>query len=549
MREPPQDKQIILAQLEKILGSNDFSASDRFRHFLRFVVEETLAGRKNELKAYTIATSVFGRDKNFDPLLDPVVRVEAAKLRSKLEQFYLRRTGSGKDRIKIEIPKGTYVPTFSLIEGDATPDPEANNTSSNEKNTPKDAAPEQTVKQEEAGYSSTKRASIAILPFSNISSSKEINHLLSGMAEELAIALTKFEDIMVISAHAMNIETSAVNDPGTISASLGARFILYGSAQLDNSIIRVRIKLADTATHKTLWAEKFDEPFTATSLFDIIDTTVMHVAAQIGDSFGYIKRTLFKEFPVQRTGDIKAYEAILYYHHWAANLAENRFIKTKNALDKAIQADPNYALAHAMLADIYAAHYQWGYDLFPNDLEKAIKLSRRAVELDPHGQYSQWSKAYCCYLTGDKEQFVYLARLAVSINPSDTNIAAAAGQKLTMAGNWEEGLELMHTAESLNPFLPSWFRTAIYTFHFYNNKLEEALIEAKRITSPDMAGPMLRAAALGALGQKKEANKELNDLFAIMPSFQNNHTKILKRIFFQDSLIKALTKGLKAAGL
>ena len=87
MPDPSQEHMDILAQLDTILESNDFSASNRFRDFLRFVVEETLAGRENELKAYTIATCVFGRDKSFDPLLDPVVRVEAAKLRNKLENY------------------------------------------------------------------------------------------------------------------------------------------------------------------------------------------------------------------------------------------------------------------------------------------------------------------------------------------------------------------------------------------------------------------------------------------------------------------------------
>ena len=88
MLNQSQNHEDILTQLDTILESNDFFASNRFRDFLRFVVEETLAGREHELKAYTIATCVFGRDKNFDPLLDPVVRVEAAKLRSKLENYY-----------------------------------------------------------------------------------------------------------------------------------------------------------------------------------------------------------------------------------------------------------------------------------------------------------------------------------------------------------------------------------------------------------------------------------------------------------------------------
>ncbi len=565
---PDVNKQAVKEQLEVILESRDFSASDRFRQFLRFVVEETLAGRENELKAYTIATQVFGRDKNFDPLLDPVVRVEASKLRNKLEQFYLRRKGRNKDKVLIGIPKGTYVPTFSIIEEPALKvyvrdeldddfDDYVEEDSSDLHGDEPDVAEKGSSFREEpdeqggvfAEQEKPSEPTVAILPFVNISSAQEIGHLLSGLAEELAIALTKFEDLKVISAHAMNLDTAAESDPRVLSKSLGARFILYGSAQLDSNIIRVRIKLADTASYTTLWAEKFDEPYTATGLFEIIDTTVAQVTAQIGDSFGYIKRTLFSEAPSQRTGDIKAYEAILYYHHWAAKLAESRFIKAKEALDKAIEADPRYSLAHAMLADIYAVHYQWGYDLFPNDLEMAQKLSKRAIELDSHCQYAQWSRAYSCYLTRDHEQFVQLARLAISLNPADTNILAAAGQKLAMSGNWEEGLGLMRQAERLNPFLPSWFRTAIFIYHLHNNDLETALAEARMINSPLIAGYMFRSALLGAMGRKEEAALELQELLLKRPSFSENYQEILRRIVFQDSIKDILVKGLQNAGI
>ena len=565
---PDVNKQAVKEQLEVILESRDFSASDRFRQFLRFVVEETLAGRENELKAYTIATQVFGRDKNFDPLLDPVVRVEASKLRNKLEQFYLRRKGRNKDKVLIGIPKGTYVPTFSIIEEPALKvyvrdeldddfDDYVEEDGSDLHGDEQDAAEKDSSFREEpdeqgglfAEQEKPSEPTVAILPFANISSAQEIGYLLSGLAEELAIALTKFEDLKVISAHAMNLDTAAESDPKVLSKSLGARFILYGSAQLDSNIIRVRIKLADTASYTTLWAEKFDEPYTATGLFEIIDTTVAQVTAQIGDSFGYIKRTLFSEAPSQRTGDIKAYEAILYYHHWAAKLAESRFIKAKEALDKAIEADPRYSLAHAMLADIYAVHYQWGYDLFPNDLEMAQKLSKRAIELDSHCQYAQWSRAYSCYLTRDHEQFVQLARLAISLNPADTNILAAAGQKLAMSGNWEEGLDLMRQAERLNPFLPSWFRTAIFIYHLHNNDLESALAEARMINSPLTAGYIFRSALLGAMGRKEEAALELQELLLKRPSFSENYQEILRRIVFQDSIKDILVKGLQNAGI
>ena len=79
----------VRGQLDRILASGEFVAPDRLKSFLRFAVEETLAGRAERLKAYTIAVDVFGRDKSFDPQTDPVVRMEAGKLRRRLERYYL----------------------------------------------------------------------------------------------------------------------------------------------------------------------------------------------------------------------------------------------------------------------------------------------------------------------------------------------------------------------------------------------------------------------------------------------------------------------------
>jgi hypothetical protein len=96
--------------LERILVSPGFEASARNRRFLAYIVGETLAGRTDRLKGLTIAIDVFGRDATIDPQHDPVVRIEAAKLRRSLERYYL--TAGQQDPIRIYIPKGAYVPTF-----------------------------------------------------------------------------------------------------------------------------------------------------------------------------------------------------------------------------------------------------------------------------------------------------------------------------------------------------------------------------------------------------------------------------------------------------
>jgi TolB-like protein len=105
-------RQEVMDHLTRVLSSASMMSSGRHRKFLSFAVEETLAGRADRLKAYTIATGAFGRADDFDPQQDSIVRIEAGRLRRALEHYYL--TDGAADRLRIVIPKGTYVPRFEL---------------------------------------------------------------------------------------------------------------------------------------------------------------------------------------------------------------------------------------------------------------------------------------------------------------------------------------------------------------------------------------------------------------------------------------------------
>ena len=99
----PPEADGVLAELERIFASEDFDASPRSRAFLRFIVEETLAGRPAGLTQDAIATRVFGRREDFDPTFDPIVRIQAGRLRRPLERYYL--LGGADDPVRIELPR------------------------------------------------------------------------------------------------------------------------------------------------------------------------------------------------------------------------------------------------------------------------------------------------------------------------------------------------------------------------------------------------------------------------------------------------------------
>src|SRR5690349_7043654 len=116
--DPTPDE--VRSYLHALLGRSELDASVRNRRFLSYVVDETLEGRADRIKAYNIALAAFDRTEDFDPLTDPIVRIEASRLRRSLEHYYL--TAGKVDPIRIDIPKGSYAATFSHIHDDPPQD-------------------------------------------------------------------------------------------------------------------------------------------------------------------------------------------------------------------------------------------------------------------------------------------------------------------------------------------------------------------------------------------------------------------------------------------
>lgn len=110
-RAPQPPAAAILGALDALLESPSLRLSERNRRFLSFVVNQTVAGQADRIKAYLIGVDVFGRDETFDPNLDPIVRIEATRLRSALTAHY--ETSGADLPVRISIPPGSYVPAFS----------------------------------------------------------------------------------------------------------------------------------------------------------------------------------------------------------------------------------------------------------------------------------------------------------------------------------------------------------------------------------------------------------------------------------------------------
>ena len=256
------------AQLKRIVSSTDFEATEREHRFLSYVVEEVLQGRGHRIKAYSIAVEVFGREASFDAQHDPIVRIAAGHLRRALERYYL--TGGKRDPVRIDIPKGSYVPKFSdlrMVHASISP---AETVVEGSVPAPARMGSASFIRGMIGGLTAAALVVVAVyvaLPITGetlISKSPELprvyvtaleditrspssSTIANGLTQEIVTHLSRFRDITVLqSAHA-----GATVDPP-------ARFVLAGSVETSDKDFHLRVRLVNSEDGSILWANRFD---------------------------------------------------------------------------------------------------------------------------------------------------------------------------------------------------------------------------------------------------------------------------------------------------
>ena len=203
---------------------------------MEYIVNETLAGRGERLKGYNIALEVFDRPETFDPDVDPIVRMEAARLRDRLREYY--EADGQNDPIRIDLPKGTYTPQIEFRHEDASRIPRQK------------VPPTQEV--------SSTVPSVAVLPFDDLSADQNLGYLGDGVAEDIITALSRFPDLAVVARTSSFTYKGKAVDMRQVGKELGVGYVVEGSVRKDGDKIRIVSQLIDTKNGEHVWAERFD---------------------------------------------------------------------------------------------------------------------------------------------------------------------------------------------------------------------------------------------------------------------------------------------------
>ncbi|MCX6624961.1 MAG: hypothetical protein NTY38_28655 [Acidobacteria bacterium] len=232
---PPEiSAAIVRAQLERVLASEFFSHSDRLSRFLRFAVEQVLLGHENKLKEYLIGVEVFDRQESFDPRIDSIVRVEARRLRTKLDQFY--EADGRDDVIEIQFKKGRYVPNFR-----------------NRKGEPGGRFSEALPIPSERDW-----RAIAVLPFASLSEDPANELFSDGLTQEILARLTGIPGLRVAARTSSFQYRERYPDIRRIGEELRVDLLLTGSVRREGGRARVTAHLIHVAEGYYVWSESHD---------------------------------------------------------------------------------------------------------------------------------------------------------------------------------------------------------------------------------------------------------------------------------------------------
>jgi TolB-like protein/Tfp pilus assembly protein PilF len=470
----------VLDQLERVLASPGFVRNKRLSAFLRFVVDRKLQGHDHELKETVIGVEVFGRTPDYEPRTDPVVRMEAAKLRSRIAEYYAN--AGVLDPIRIEIPKGGYVPQW-----------------------------ETRLPHRRAGWlkpavivaagvcvaitsfvlwrlrTTPNSAMVAVLPFEDLENDPTQRYFSQGVTEDIIAQLGQSGSSAfgVIAGPSVWRYRESQPAPRKLAEDLGVSYVVTGSVQRDKSSLRITAMLTRTQDEVQVWAKSFDGP--AESAFALQRDVSLSIARAVASEF-----SLADPGNAKSTLQIDAETWDLYLHgrfYWN----QRTEVSLKQAIDyfnQALARAPNYSPALAGLADSYSALVYGCYMAPAEGFPLARAALRRAHERDSESAEVFASEGYLnLYFDWDFKTARRNLEHAISLNQNYAPAHHWLGVLLTATKDFSEAGRSLQRARRLDPASLPILTDLGFHLH-YSGRNAEAQEALRRVFQRDPNFPL-----------------------------------------------------------
>jgi len=505
----------IADQVTRILASKAFRQADRLKRFLSFIVEETVAARGERLKEYVVGVEVFSKPESFDPRNDPIVRVQARRLRAQLARYY--REEAPDSEIIVELPKGGYAPVFRQFRSAPARRP--------------------------ARPPLVSRNTVVVIPFADHNPSGGRDYFCEGLTQEIIHTLTGTEGIRLVAWTG-----SDPMDPhrGIKVAGEGpnAALIVSGSVRKAGPLARITASVIDAASGCYVWSGAVER--TLDHVFAVQEEVARLVAGQL-------KHELIGGAPsghARRPENLAAYNLYLQGRYHVNQRTEEGLRRAVDFFEKAIVENAQYAQAYSGLSDAYgllghygvlapaevwtkaAANAAWAVHLDENSAEAHTSLAhvkstqdwdwtgaeqefQRAIALDPrYPTAHHWYAMSCLTALARLDQACEEMMLAQALDPVSSIIGRDLARIYYYKQDYDAALEQCDHNIELNPhFSPAYWMLGLVQEQ--RGDFDESAAAFQRAIQLSPGSPLMKAAlgrTFALSGKQNEAIRILREL-------------------------------------
>lgn len=551
----------VRAALDELLAWEAMRRSPQLSAFLRYIVEATLRGDAASLKAYSIAVDVLGRGEDFDPQTDPIVRVQARRLRSLLSTFYA--SGHSRGPVQIELPVGRYVPEFRPREAID----EEQGPSGDSGGQPRNEAPRNVwivgviaicvlgaaivfwpaLSERTASFGAARQPShplVIVQEFENLASDEQGAPLVAGLAVQLVTAFNRFPDI-----EARYGGSQAALSPAEIALDTPV-YLLSGVTRRVPDGTQYGVLVTDSVTEAILANVDITVPFADGQPAMSLDDISRYIVLRLASPRGALHRPSREWLPEAPAASLELYPCLAAFFHYDETRSR---AEVSQVLECAERLAPYDGDAQAILASLTADDaWTLGIDTEQGQarIEQARALASAAREAAPTSAFVWAASAHVALVGGDLPGARDSFNSAYQLNRAAVDTVAAYAQLLGQIGNWQAALRLSADALAADPEPPGWYHLAP-ALHALRIGDYPLAIEYASLTVP--AYPDLSAAILVAAGGAARDIGTLNTyLPRLLVSQRYRRLGILPALRYQISdpeLLRQLSNGMSIAGV
>jgi adenylate cyclase len=390
----------------------------------------------------------------------------------------------------------------------------------------------------------TDRASIAVLPFKNLSGDPEQEYFSDGITNDIITDLSKFRELLVIASNTLFTYKGKAVKVKDVGQELGVRYVLEGSVQKLSNKLRINSQLIDAATESHLWAERFDRDLN--DIFAVQNEIVQTIVATLAIKVDVAERARAMR---KDTDNLEAYDYVLRGKEFILRGTRSANIKAKEMFKKAIEQDSRYAAAYAGLGWSYYFGAINGWTEFPQQaIEKALGFGQKALSMGEPDAFTHALIGSGYLRLGKYDLAIGELQRAIELNPNDALSHLILGTVMLYTGRTEEAIQLKQTGLRFDPYsgYHIWHLGLAY---YLKGKYEDAIrtLEQGLGRNPNNAWIHIGlAAAYAQLSRSEEAKRSAEMAMKLHPFFE---VKSSFTLFRKPADRKKILEGLRKAGL